>query len=172
MQPSSFLFLPIGEDTSNARSGKISPVSGRNTPTVHDAANAAVKPAFKGQEKGAVAYSVEDHVAVLQLMLTQPKSFDASESSEEWRDLYQQMCKDYYIPSGNNPRSSFTLHGHLVEMYGAFKKAFRNLSLLPDALKCPTSYATATDDEVKEFLDSLLNYINTLDRSLVETLNS
>jgi hypothetical protein len=73
---------------------------------------------------------VEGHAAVLPLMLSQPKAFNPSESSEEWRDFYQQMCKEYYIPSSNNSQSSFTLHGHLVEMYGAFKKAVRTLSLL------------------------------------------
>jgi hypothetical protein len=124
-QPSLFLFLPITHETSDVRSGTTTPLAGCDTPRISDAAKAEVKPIAKGQEKGAVAYSVEEHVAVLQLMLSQPKASNASESSEEWRDLYQQMCQEYYIPSGSNPQSSFMLHEHLIEMYTAFKKAFQ-----------------------------------------------
>ncbi len=43
----------------------------------------------------------------------------------------------------------FTLHGHLVEMYGGFQKAVRSLSLLSCAPKCPASYGSATDDEIR-----------------------
>jgi hypothetical protein len=69
------------------------------------------------------------------------------------------MCKEYYIPSGNNPQLSFTLHGHLVEMYGAFQKAVRILSLLSGAPKYPASYGSATDNEIKEYLDSLFSLV-------------
>jgi hypothetical protein len=91
-----------------------------------------------------VERKVEEHETVLKLMLSQPKACNTSESSEEWRDFYQQMCKEYCIPTGNNPR--FMLHGQLVEMYSAFTKAVRNLSLLSGAPKFPASYGIATND--------------------------
>ncbi len=48
-----------------------------------------LKPVTKGREKGAMLYLVAEHVAVLKLMLSQMNAFKASESSEEWRNLYQ-----------------------------------------------------------------------------------
>jgi hypothetical protein len=102
-----------------------------------------------------VAYLMEEHIAVLQLMLSHPRAFNASESSEDWRELHKQMCDSYYLPTGNNPRLSVTLHGHLVEMYDAFKKAIRSLSLISGAPKCPASYDVAEDEQIKECLDCL-----------------
>jgi hypothetical protein len=56
------------------------------------------------------------------------------------------------------------LHGHLVEMYGAFKKPVRNLSLLSGAPKCPASYGIATDDEIKGYLESLFYVVTSCKR--------
>jgi hypothetical protein len=158
-QPASYVFLPIAEVTSNVTSGKSTPLSGRDTPTISDWQQAELKPVVKGRERGAVSYSVPEHVALLQLMLTQPNSFNVSESSEEWRELHKQMCNSYYLPTGNNPRPSVTLHGHLVEMYGAFKKAVRSLSLQPGAPKCPTSYNVTEEEQIKEYVDCLYNVV-------------
>jgi hypothetical protein len=58
IQPSSFLFCPIGEDNV---SGKTTPVSGRETPTFPDTTTAELKAAFKGRGKGALSYSVGEH---------------------------------------------------------------------------------------------------------------
>ncbi len=58
IQPSSFLFCPIGEDDV---SGKTTPVSGRETPTFPDTTTAELKAAFKGRGKGALSYSVGEH---------------------------------------------------------------------------------------------------------------
>ncbi len=44
-------------------------------------------------------------------------------------------------------------------MYGAFKKAIRNLSLLPGAPKCPKSYLSATDNEISEYANSLYSVL-------------
>jgi hypothetical protein len=84
------LFVPITEETSNVRSNKATPLFGRNTPTISNWQQTEVRPVANGQEKGVVVYSVEEHVAVLQLMLSQPKAFNASKSSEEWRDLHKE----------------------------------------------------------------------------------
>jgi hypothetical protein len=158
-QPASFVFLPITQVTSKVNSGKTTPLSGRDTPTISDWQQAEVKPVAKGREKGAVAYLAEEHVAVLQLMLSDPRAFNASESSEEWRELHKQMCDSYYLPAGNNLRSSVTLHGHLVEMYGAFKKAIQSLSLTPGAPKCPTSYVAAEDEQIQQYVHCLFNEV-------------
>jgi hypothetical protein len=66
---------------------------------------------------------VEEHVAVLQLMLSDRNAFNASESSVEWQNVHRAMCENFYLQSRGVPRSSVTLHGHVVEMYGALKKA-------------------------------------------------
>jgi hypothetical protein len=158
-QPASYVFLPITEGFVTVSSGKTTPVSGRDTPTISDWQQAEVKPVAKGREKGAVAYSAEEHVAVLQLMLSDLRAFNASESSEEWRELHKQMCDSYYLTTGNNPRSSVTLHGHLVEMYSAFKKAIRNLSLTAGAPKCPTSFVAAEDEQIQQYVACLLKEV-------------
>jgi hypothetical protein len=101
---------------------------------------------------------------VLQLMLSDPRALNASESSEEWRELHKQMCDSYYLPTGNNPRSSVTLHGHLVEMYSAFKKAIQNLSLTAGAPKCPISFVAAEDENIKQYVAWLLNEVTSCKR--------
>jgi hypothetical protein len=163
-QPASFVFLPITEVTSKVNSGKTTPLSGRDTPTISDWQQAEVKPVAKGREKGAVAYLAEEHVAVLQLMLSDPRAFNASESSEEWRELHKQMFDSFYLPTGNNPQSSVTPHGHVVDMYRAFKKAVRSLSLQPGAPQCPTSYDATEDEQIKEYVECLFNVVITCKR--------
>jgi hypothetical protein len=81
-QQPSYVFLPIQEgDASERGLGATSPHSGRETPaSVTDAKPDSKSKIIKGREKGAVAYSVEEHVAVLQLMLSDRNAFNASES--------------------------------------------------------------------------------------------
>jgi hypothetical protein len=67
-----------------------------------------------------VAYSVEEHFAVLKIMLSVPNSFNASASLMEWRNVHQEMCKNYYLHGGTAPRSFGTLHEHKVEVYNSF----------------------------------------------------
>jgi hypothetical protein len=47
-QPSSFLFLPITQETSNVTTGRTTPLSGRDTPTISNWQQAEVKPVAKG----------------------------------------------------------------------------------------------------------------------------
>jgi hypothetical protein len=113
----------------------------------------------KGREKGAVAYGVEEHLTLLRLVAATPDSFNCSESSPDWKGVYQEMCKTYYLHWGSPPRLSTTLHAHLVEMYGAIKKAIRVLSCSPAAPKCPVSYLEADDTELQVYVAALFEVI-------------
>jgi len=167
-QPASSLqFTPIEGVVETARRSS-TPISGRETPSSCNDGKPEDKPfdgkpaakvVGKGREKGSSAYSVDEHIAVLSLMLSEPDAFNASESSTEWRNLYQELCQNYYIPGGHGGRLSSALHGHIVELYGAFKKGVRNLSLIPGSPKCPTSYFEATDSEISDYVDSLFSLI-------------
>jgi hypothetical protein len=84
-------------------------------------------------------------------MLSEPDSFNASESLKEWRNLYQEMHKNFYLPGDLGGRLSSTFHRHIVELYGAFKKGVRNLSLLPGTPKCFTSYFDVMDSEISDY---------------------
>ncbi len=48
------------------------------------------------REKCAIAYSAEEHVALLQLLLEQPDSFNCSENSSECRKVHGDLCKNCY----------------------------------------------------------------------------
>jgi hypothetical protein len=145
----------FGENQKNSNSGGESSVmnngvagdvsaaddSGRDTPSCMDNAMpikemATCKDDKKGQDKGVGNYSVQEHVNLLRIMSNNPSSFNASESSPEWREVYVEMCKSHYTHWGSTPRLSSTLHAHVVEMYGALKKGMRHLSLTPGAPKC------------------------------------
>jgi hypothetical protein len=84
MQPS-FLFVPIQEGSASERA--TSPYSGCETPLSITDAKPDSKPTVKGGEKGAVAFTLDEHVAVLQPMLLELNAFNASERSVEWRKL-------------------------------------------------------------------------------------
>jgi hypothetical protein len=158
-QQPSFLFISIQEGNASERGlGATSPHSGRETPASVTDAKPDSKSKVKGRDRGAMAYSVEEHVAALQLMLSDHNAFNASESSVEWQNLHLVMCKKYYLQSKSVPRSSATLHGHVVEMYGAFKKAVRIVftSWVP---KCPKSYLSAADNETSEYANSLYSLL-------------
>jgi hypothetical protein len=101
-----------------------------------------------GREKGTYAYSAEEHSALLKLLMSEPNSFNSSESSPEWRKVHKDMIGNYYLQLGVFPWASSTLHSHFVEMYSAFKQGVRSLSLVPGAPKCPSS---AADEEAIGF---------------------
>jgi hypothetical protein len=84
----------------------------------------------EGREKGAVAYCEAEHVALLSYIGEVPDSFNASESSEEWKAVYSSMVKGYCIPVGISPRQSSALQSHFVDLYGGLKQGIRGLSLL------------------------------------------
>jgi hypothetical protein len=109
----------------------------------------------KGRDKGVGNYSVQEHVNLLRIMSNNPSSFNASESSPEWKEVYVEMCKSHYTHWGSTPRLSSTLHAHVVEMYGALKKGVRQISLTPGAPKCPASYLEADDAELESYVTSL-----------------
>ncbi len=72
----------------------------------------------EGREKGAVAYCEAEHIALLSYIGEVPDSFNASESSEEWKAVYSAMVNGYYIPIGISPKQSSTLQAHFVDLYG------------------------------------------------------
>ncbi len=51
----------------------------------------------KGRGKGTVAYGAEEHIAFLCLVSDDPNAFNSSESSSEWKKIYQEMCKTYCL---------------------------------------------------------------------------
>jgi len=108
----------------------------------------------KGREKGAVAYGVEEHLTPLHVV-----SATSNETSPEWRAVYKEMCKSYYVHWGTQPRLSTTLHAHLVDIYGAIKKGIRILSCNPAAPKCPVSYLEANDADLQVYVAALFELI-------------
>jgi hypothetical protein len=113
----------------------------------------------KGREKGAVAYGVEEHLTLLRVVSATSNFFNSSETSPEWRAVYKEMCKSYYVHWGTLPRLSTTLHVHLVDMYGVIKKGIRILSCNPAAPKCPLSYLEANDADFQVYVVTLFELI-------------
>ena len=107
-----------------------------------------------GREKGAMAYSADEHVALLTIVSSVKGAFNVSESSPLWASVYKQMCDGFY--STTCQRLSSALHGHFVELYSSFKLGIHNLSLLDKVKKCPATFDKG-DDAVNEYAVSLLN---------------
>jgi hypothetical protein len=144
---------------SAASSGRSTPVatSGRNTPvaamtTVSESGNTESVKA--GRERGAFAYSANEHLALLVALQSTPNSFNVGEGCDEWRSAYQEMVTSYYHPN-NRMRMSSTLHAHFVELYSAFKAGIRTLSVLPNSPKCPSSVSAANQEESEFYIKSL-----------------
>ncbi len=81
-----------------------------------------------GREKGTITYSSVEHVALLSIISQAPDSFNCSESSPQWEEVYKRMIAKFY-QSGPTQLSG-ALHGHFVDLYSAFKAGIRNLSIL------------------------------------------
>jgi hypothetical protein len=104
-----------------------------------------------GREKGAATYSLVEHVALLSIMSQVPDSFNCSESSPQWEEVYKRMIAKFY--QSGPTRLSSALHGHFVDLYSAFKLGIRNLSLVDKEKKCPLEYK-AGDDDLVEYVDA------------------
>jgi hypothetical protein len=149
------------EDANAANSGTESGPSGHSTPNSMisgssiDAIDLSGKRAgtrHNGRERGVVSYTVEEHIAMLAIMKEVPDSFTSSESSEEWKAVYEKTVEHYYVPNGSTPRLKSMLHGHFIDMYSAFKQGIRALSLTDKvSLKCPSVMV-----EGEGYLDALL----------------
>jgi hypothetical protein len=50
-----------------------------------------------------LAYSAAEHVALLDCFSDVAESFNASESSEEWKEVYTKVVASFYIPAGVSP---------------------------------------------------------------------
>ena len=117
------VFQPVTRQSSFSNEGRI-------TPTFDDGAKKMM-----GREKGAMSYSAEDHIYLLSGMKTITDSFNATESSPEWKSLYKLMVEQYYKINGYNMRPSSMLQSHFVDMYSAFKNGIRISSLASTKVK-------------------------------------
>jgi len=110
-----------------------------------------------GREKGAATYSSVEHVALLSIMSQVPDSFNCSESSPQWDQVYQRMIVEFYQAA--TPWVSSALHGHFVDLYGSFKLGIRNLSQVDNKVKCPVEYKV-DDDGCQEYVEALNNLLS------------
>jgi hypothetical protein len=94
-------------------------------------AKSELKPVAKGRDKDVVSYLVEEHVAVLKIMLSQTNAFNASESSED-------ILFYFYI------------------LYFIF--CFISTGARTTIPKCPMSYNNAADNEICEYIESLFGF--------------
>ena len=146
--------------TGTQKSDSISSVSdGRVTPSFDlQGVAKAGKTGKDGREKGAVAYCAAEHTALLTCIIAVPDSFNASESSEEWKTVYKAMVQGYYMNLGLTPRQSTTLQSHFVDLYSGLKQGIRGLSLLVGSPKCPVKF-DVDDAEVQSYCTSLFDLI-------------
>jgi hypothetical protein len=142
------VFQPVTRQSSFSNEGRI-------TPTFDDGAKKVT-----GREKGAMSYSAEEHVYLLSGMKTITDSFNASESSPEWKSLYKLMVEQYYKTYGYNVRPSSKLQSHFVDMYSAFKNGIRGLSVVVGAPKCPIKFDNDAG-EVEDFVNALEAHLTT-----------
>jgi hypothetical protein len=114
-------FIPInGTSGSGANSHS---TTGANTPTSFmqaDVVATSKGDKLTGREKGAFVYGVDEHLALLSFIQLVPSSFNASESSPEWKEVHKKMV-EVYEAMNVQPRQSSTLHSHFVELYSALK---------------------------------------------------
>jgi hypothetical protein len=92
------------------------------------------------REKGAVAYCAAEHTALLTYIIAMTDSFNASESSEEWKKVYKAMVKGYYMNLGLMPCQSTTLQSHFVDIHSGLKPGIHGLLLLVGSPKCPVKF--------------------------------
>ncbi len=101
----------------------------------------------------------QKHLFLLSFIRCVPNSFNASETSPEWREVHKKMV-EVYLQMSVPPRSSVTLHGHFVELYSALKQGIRSLSLKDGAPKCPSMLIDgdkAGDDYVSKLYEVLIS---------------
>jgi hypothetical protein len=108
------------------------------------------------RDRGSVAYSAVEHVALLSVISQVPEAFNCSESSPQWEEVYSRMCSKYYQYGGI--RLSGALHGHFVDLYSSFKLGIRHLSVEDKEKKCPAVY-TKEDDCCDEYVEALSNLL-------------
>jgi len=147
-QPSSFLLLPIREETSNVRSGKTTPLSGRDTPTISDAAKAEDKPVPKVERK------VQWHIwwRGMQLFFRScypsQKHLILARAQRSGETFTSRCARSITFPQA-------TILSHHLPYMGTLLRCMVHLRK-PSGL-CPysASYTSATDDEIKEHSESL-----------------
>ncbi len=97
-----------------------------------------------------------EHVALLSIISKFLDTFNASEISPQWDKLNERMNSEFYQPGGTQLSSA--LHGHFVDLYGAFMLVIRNLTLLDKEKKFPQDYKKG-DDACDEYVEAHNNLL-------------
>jgi hypothetical protein len=126
---------------------------GRITPVEFDSNNAKKD----GRVVGASGYDSMEHYTLLLPMESTPDSFHSSESSPEWKALYDKMLVDYYNKYNVTPKESMALQKHFMEFYSAFKNVVRALSLQPGSPTLPTE--CTDEDYLNDYVQALLKIL-------------
>jgi hypothetical protein len=92
-----------------------------------------------------------------------PNSFNASESSPEWRAVHQEMCKSYYLYWGHLLGPPLPCMATLLTCVVPLRRVFEFV-LKPCCTKGPKSYLEANDTELEEYIAALFELI-ILDKS-------
>jgi hypothetical protein len=106
------------------------------------------------RESGSLGYGPEEHVVLLNTFMAVPNSFNAGESSAEWREVYTEMLP-FYDGVSAKPRESGTFHGHFCELYSALKSGIHLLSVLTKELLCPTFIENDNEEEFITYASKL-----------------
>jgi hypothetical protein len=51
----------------------------------------------KGRDRDAISFDVDEHLFLLCALSGIPSALNKSESFPEWREVYQEVCKSYYL---------------------------------------------------------------------------
>jgi hypothetical protein len=116
----------ISFDTQGPPNKTIRPIPRQGSFVVMDPDGLATKKP-SGRDRGSVAYSAVEHVALLSVISQVSDAFNCSESSPQREEVYSRMCTEYYQSGGI--RLSGALHGHFVDLYSSFKLGIRHLSV-------------------------------------------
>jgi len=145
----------ISFDTQGPPNMTIYPIPRQGSFTVMDPDGLGTKKP-SGRDRGSVAYSAVEHVALLDVISQVPEAYNCRESSPQWEEVYSQMCTKYYQSGGI--RLSGTLHGHFVDLYSSFKLGIRHSSVEDKEKKCPAMY-TKGDNCCDKYVEALNNLL-------------
>jgi hypothetical protein len=143
----------ISFDTQGPPNMTILPIPRQGSFIVMDPDGLATKKP-SGRDRGSVAYSAVEHVALLSVISQVPDAFNCNESSPQWAEVYS---RTKYYQSGGIQLSG-ALHGHFVDLYSSFKLGIRHLSVEDKDKKCPAVY-TKGDNCCDKYVEALNNLL-------------
>ncbi len=112
---------------------------------------------WEGRERGVMSYSVEAYL--LSGMKSVADSFNASESSLEWKALYKLMVGQYHNAFGYNCRPLATLQSYFVDLYSVIKNGIRGILLVTGTPKFPAKYFNG-NDELEDYAAALESHLS------------